>query len=149
MVDRTSIIDRIDDQMGLSRIIDTLQMMPDRIRAHQELTAPVKEHHDAVKQELDSYEAVLMAVISTEVSPINGKPVYSNAETRKAELVRRAKDDPTHRELLADLMGAKSNLDAMEFEDRKLYNEFSALRSVADLMAKKLALMASIYALPA
>lgn len=115
---------------------------PGLIRAKKvELDAARKIMKDA-QTAVQELEAEMMAAIATEVNPNTGKPAFSNAETRAAELVRRKSADPRYLEASRELQRAEETMNAIQFDLERLYDEFRAYRYVVDLTARELALLA-------
>lgn len=115
---------------------------PGLIRAKKaELEAARKIMKDA-QTAVQEIEAEIVAAIAAEINPNTGKPAYSNAESRAAELVRRKANDPRYLEASRELQRAEETVNAVQFDLERLYDEFKAYRYVVDLTARELALLA-------
>lgn len=88
-------------------------------------------------------EANLVVAISSEVNPNTGKPMYSNAEARNAELTNRRKTDPAYQASLRAAREAEWAANEAQSELEQLLDQFKAYRYVADLAARELALLAA------
>lgn len=115
---------------------------PGLIRAKKvELEAARKVLKDA-QTAVQELEAEMVTMIAAEVNPNTGKPAFSNAEARAAELVRRKANDPRYLEASQELQRAEETMNAVQFDLERLYDEFRAYRYVVDLTARELALLA-------
>lgn len=88
-------------------------------------------------------EALLKSIIAAEMNPDTGKPVYSNAEARAAELVNRKKTSAAYQDAEKAYGDAEAQVNSLQFDLERLQDEFRAYRYVVDLTARELALMAS------
>ncbi|GEA17780.1 hypothetical protein [Moorella sp. E306M] len=116
---------------------------PALIRAQKDKVAQARrELADAEKVRVEA-EALLIAAIAAEVNPNNGKPAYSNAEARAAELTRRKKLDPDYQVADMAVRDAEAKLNAAQFDLEQLQDQFKAYRYIVDLTARELALLAA------
>lgn len=116
---------------------------PAMLQAQKEKVAQARrELVDAEKARAEA-EALLIAAIAAEVNPNNGKPAYSNAEARAAELTRRKKMDPDYQVADQAARAAEAELNAAQFDLERLQDQFKAYRYIVDLTARELALLAA------
>lgn len=88
-------------------------------------------------------EALLKTAIAAEVNPSTGKPAFSNAEARAAELVNRKKTSAAYQEAEKAVQEAEAQVNSLQFDLERLQDEFKSYRYVVDLTARELALIAS------
>jgi hypothetical protein len=107
----------------------------DLFRARQQLTEAQNARIEA--------EALLVSMIAAEKNPNTGKPAYSNAEARAAELVNRKKTSIEYQEADRLVQEIEALVNTLQFDLERLQDEFRAYRYVVDLTARELALLAS------
>jgi len=121
-----------------------LLQFPALIREQKTRTATTRQAFKEAEQVKAEAEAELTLAVAAEINPNTGKPAFSNAEARAAELARRKKDDPAYLEACRRAREAEMAANEAQFDDlEKLWDEFKAYRYVADLTARELALMAA------
>jgi|LSQX01.3.fsa_nt_gb hypothetical protein len=88
-------------------------------------------------------ESLLKVMISAETNPDTGKPAFTNAEARAAELINRKKMSTEYQQAEKVCSSAEASVNSLQFDLEQLQDEFRAYRYVVDLTARELALMAS------
>lgn len=122
---------------------DSLFSFPTRIhQKKQELYEARKALADAQTARLE-VEAMLQVMIAAEINPHTGKPAYSNAQARTAELTNRKKSSAEYQNTDQVVRDAESVVSTLQFDLERIQDEFRSYRYVIDLTARELALMAS------
>lgn len=88
-------------------------------------------------------EALLKTIIAAETNPDTGKPAFTNAEARAAELVNRKKASAEYQATERVCSDAEATVNSLQFDLERLQDEFRSYRYVVDLTARELAVMAS------
>ena len=88
-------------------------------------------------------EALLKTMITAEMNPDTGKPAFTNAEARAAELINRKKTNADYQAAERVYSDAEASVNSLQFDLERLQDEFRAYRYVVDLTARELALIAS------
>lgn len=134
-----AILDGYETKVLKARLLE----FPALIRAQKDRVAATRQNLKEAEQAKAEAEANLMVAIATEVSPSTGKPTYSNAETRAAELLNRKKTDLACQTAAAAAREAEYAANEAQFDMEQLQDQFKAYRYVVDLVARELALMAT------
>jgi len=111
------------------------QKKEDLLRVRQQLTEAQNARTEA--------EALLVSMIAAEINPNTGKPAYSNAEARAAELVNRKKQNTEYQQAEKVCRDLEARVNSLQFDLERLQDEFRAYRYVVDLTTRELALLAS------
>lgn len=136
---------QIEEALGVEEIAKKLLCYPEQIRRQQEKVQAAKEAVERAKEELQLVESMLFSQINTEKDPRSGKAMYSNQQAREAELARRKAADPEYQAAGRALHEAEAALAAAQFDQDRLYNEFSAYKIVANMTSNRLGLMAAMW----
>jgi len=108
------------------------------LQARQQLTEAQNARTEA--------EALLKTMIAAETNNTGkntGKPAFSNAEARAAELVNRKKTSVEYQEADQAVRDIESRVNSLQFDLERLQDEYKSYRYVVDLTARELALLAS------
>jgi len=89
----------------------------------------LKEAQTAVTE----IEAEMITLIAAEVNPDTRKAAFSNAEARGAELIRRKAESKDYAAAYGAVRRAEEDVNALQFDLERLYDEFRAYRYVVDL----------------
>lgn len=131
---------KIESELNVQQIMEKLFELPKKIR---EAEAAVMESRDQLKRAKTALElenAHLLLEIQTAVNPATGKPLYSNAESRNAELIRRQATDEAYKAAADAVQKAESDLKAAELEVQMLRDEFQSYKALAEITAQRLKL---------
>lgn len=120
-----------------------LREYPALIRRQKSIVSEKRQALEDAKTVRQTMEAEMVAVIATEMNGNTGKPKFSNAEARAAELISRKRQNPACQEAEKVCREAEWALNEAQFELEKLIDEFKAYRYVVDLTARELALLAT------
>ena len=138
--------------MTTAEILEMNRPMKQRLLDFPGLIREQKERLETARRALkeaqataNELEAEMIALIAAEVNPNTGKALYSNAEARAAELIRRKANNLTYRSAALAVKSAEEEVNAAQFDLERLYDEFRAYRYVVDLTARELALLAVDY----
>jgi len=115
---------------------------PGEIRAKKAELETARRILKEAQVQLQELEAEMVAAIAAEVNPNTGKALYSNAEARAAELIRRKAESKDYAAAYGAVRRAEEDVNALQFDLERLYDEFRAYRYVVDLTARELALLA-------
>jgi len=116
---------------------------PGEIRAKKAELETARRILKEAQTALQELEAEMMAAIAAEVNPKTGKAAFSNAEARGAELIRRKAESKDYAAAYGAVRRAEEDVNALQFDLERLYDEFRAYRYVVDLTARELALLAA------
>ena len=133
----------INDQLGVDSIRQKLDELPMQIKGHQNAVFAARQAVAFTEQQVLAAKAELQAAIAVEINPSTGKPLFSNAETREAELIRRQMASPGYQAAAIQLIEAQEVYSQAQFEVEQLQNEFAAARSLANMVAGQLQLLGS------
>lgn len=131
------------DEMNVNSVIDKIYTFPAEIRRQEGLLADTRRRLEEAKSSLELARQVIVAAVISETNG-DGKPRYSNDKAREAEITRRLAVDPEYRAVLQAVREAEDAVNSEQFELNRLYNEFSAYRAVAKVLAGKLHLVAGL-----
>lgn len=115
---------------------------PGEIRAKKAELETARRILKEAQTALQELEAEMVAAIAAEVNPKTGKALYSNAEARGAELIKRKAESKGYAAAYGAVRRAEEDVNALQFDLERLYDEFRAYRYVVDLTARELALLA-------
>jgi hypothetical protein len=122
---------------------DKLLEFPGKIRRIKDELYQARRQFADAQNTRNEEEALLKSMIAAEMNTDTGKPTFSNAEARAAELVNRKKMSATYQDAEKLAQDAESKVNSLQFDLERLQDEFRAYRYVVDLTARELALMAS------
>ena len=120
---------------------ENLFAIPGLIATQKKVVANLRDVVADAALARDQEEAILMSLIAGEINPQNGKPLYSNKEARDAELITRKKSTPAYLAAESAYKEAEKNLNNAIIELEQLQDEFKALRIIARITCKELALL--------
>lgn len=119
-----------------------LREYPALLRRQKNIVAEKRQALEDAKAARQALEAEMVAEIAAKTNG-NGKPKFSNAEARAAELINRKRQNPAYQEAEKACREAEWALNEAQFDLEKLIDEFKAYRYVVDLTARELALLAA------
>lgn len=122
---------------------DKLLEFPEMIYRKKEELAQARKQLSEAQNSRTEAEAILKTMIAAEVNPDTGKPTYSNAEARAAELVNRKKTSVEYQNADKLTQDAEAAVNTLVFDLERLQDEFKSYRYIVDLTARELALLAS------
>ena len=135
--------------MTTAEILEMNRPMKQRLLDFPGLIREQKEKLEAARRALkeaqatmNEIEAEMIALIAAEKDPNSGKAAFSNAEARGAELIRRKAESKDYAAAYGAVRRAEEDVNALQFDLERLYDEFRAYRYVVDLTARELALLA-------
>lgn len=131
------------NEIGVDQVIDKIYTFPTEIRRQQDLLLSAKKILEDAKSNLKLAEQVIVAMVVSETDG-NGKPRYSNEKAREAEIAQRLANEPDCQRALQTFRDAESKVSSDQFELDRLYNEFSAYKIAAQVLASKLNLVAGL-----
>lgn len=122
---------------------DKLLEFPGLIRRKKDELSQARRQLSEAQNARTEAEALLVSIIATEINPNTGKPAYSNAEARAAELINRKKQSAEYQQAEKICRDIEAQVNSLQFDLERLQDEFKSYRYVVDLTARELALMAS------
>lgn len=132
---------QIEETFGVPYLLQKLEEYPEAIRHQQEAIKAADQIVAEAREEVEYQEAILRAEIASAVNPSNGKPAYSNEESRKAEFICRKKISEPYQRAASMLKTAEDALQTARFDYDKLVNEFSSARAMSKVTAGRLGLV--------
>ena len=115
---------------------------PGEIRAKKAELETARRALKEAQTAVTEIEAEMITLIAAEVNPDTRKAAFSNAEARGAELIRRKAESKDYAAAYGAVRRAEEDVNALQFDLERLYDEFRAYRYVVDLTARELALLA-------
>lgn len=122
---------------------DRLSSLPVAIRKQKDELADAKRSLAEAQNAKTEVEAMLTALIAAEVNPETGKPRFTNAQMRSAELVHRQKESTEYQAAKKECDRAEAFASSMQFNLEQLWDEFRACRYTVALITQELALWCS------
>jgi len=122
---------------------DKLLEFPSQIHRKKDDLAEARRQLTEAQSARNEEEAFLKVTISAETNPDTGKPAFTNAEARAAELINRKKISAEYQNAEKVCGDAEAAVNSLQFDLERLQDEFRAYRYVVDLTARELALLAS------
>ncbi|MGD9663417.1 MAG: hypothetical protein AB7U63_19390, partial [Porticoccaceae bacterium] len=122
---------------------DKLLEFPGLIRRKKDELSQARRQLSEAQNARAEIEALLVSMIAAEVNPNTGKPAFSNAEARAAELINRKKQSAEYQQAEKVYRDSEVQVNSLQFDLERLQDEFRAYRYVVDLTARELALIAS------
>lgn len=138
----STIVEAILADLETKTLKAKLREYPALLRRQKSIVAEKRQTLEDSKAARQALEAEMVAEIAAETNG-NGKPKFSNAEARAAELVNRKKQNPAYQEAEKACREAEWAANEAQFDLEKLIDEFKAYRYVVDLTARELALLAA------
>jgi hypothetical protein len=135
-------ITKIEQELGTDRITSKLLSLPQQIRSAELDVAIRRTNLKDAQAALDLESGRLLLEIQAEQNPATGKPAYSNAETRAAELAKRQTTDAAYQAAASAVREAENQLKDAELSAQVLRDELLAHRAIAELTAARLRLYA-------
>lgn len=114
---------------------------PALIRAVKDATYTARAMLREAEIEAAALEAAITVDVAAETGD-NGKPRYSNAEARAAEVARRKAEDPEYQGMRNDIRQFEWGLHEAQSNLEKLQDEFKAYRYIVRLTTAEIALLA-------
>jgi hypothetical protein len=133
-------VKKIEEELGIDRILMKLRDLPLDIHS-AELNAHSRRNQlkDA-QATLDLESGRLLLEIQAEQNPATGKPLYTNAEMRSAELAKRQATDTAYQAAADAVRDAENKLTDAELDAQQLKDELTTYRALAELTAARLRL---------
>lgn len=131
-------------QLNIDQVKDKLHQYPGLILDQKRKVRTCREVFGEAEANRSMREAELLSEIASEPNPATGKPMFSNAESRQAELKKRQDKDPDYQDYLREKRQAEMALNQAEDELEKLQNEYKSWLFVSDLVSNEVALYAGI-----
>lgn len=128
-------------QYNTAQLRERLQQLPTELATAKGELRTAREAAQAAQQRRAEIEAELAMQIATAIGD-NGKPAYSNAETRAAALITARRDSGDYRAWDISVRLRESDVAVAQDEVARLQDEFQALRYVARLVTAELAVLA-------
>lgn len=126
---------------NLNKIKERLFSLPADIRNQKLRITDVSQVAAERRLALLQEEAIISAVIATDIDPKTGKAIFSNQAARDAELTIRKKSSPIIAEMTQQHREAEAELAEQSHELEKLQDEFRAARILARIACTELALL--------
>lgn len=130
-------------EMGIDNCIIKLRSLPVQIKQQETALADARRGLDEARGSLDLAKQIVIAMVAEE-RDINGKVMYSNAEARNAEVIRRLAVDDDFLAAKEAFKAAEDGVNQAQFELSRLQNDFGATKIVAQLLAARLNLLAGL-----
>lgn len=132
---------QLEQDTGAGDMSKRILEFPTKIREQQKIVRVAKEVYDDAKGNLSQAEAAIVSDIAGTLDD-KGKPKFSNAESRKAEFEKRGRTDPDYQAALQAFDIAEEKYSSAQFDLQLLQDEFAAHRTVGDILAGRLKMMA-------
>lgn len=129
-------------QENTQNIKSRLLSFPSLIRAQKSQVEAARVNFKDAQAAVAELEAEMASEISSATNPGTGKPAYSNAEARSAELIKRKAENPEYKAAFGAMRKAEEALSIAQYDLEKLADEFKSYRYVCDLTARELAVVA-------
>ena len=140
LLQRLTATQNLLEQFGSAKAKTSLIDLPDQIRAKRGAVAEARINLQDASNYVKEAEAILTAIIAGEVGE-NGKPKYSNAEARAAELLIRKRKDSTCRDAEDTYRLAEQTANNAQFDLDLLCDKFRAYRTVGKIIAAELSVL--------
>lgn len=135
-------VNKIEQEIGIANILNKLYGLPQQIRDAALFAHVLRTQLKDAQATLDLESGRLLLDIQMERDPTTGKPAYSNAEARSAELARRQATDAACQAAADAVRNAEHGLTDAELDAEMLRNELVTYRALAELAATRLKLYA-------
>ena len=135
-------VNKIEQELGVERILSKLYGLPKLIR---ECEADAHTRRTLLKDaqaNLDLKSGRLLLEIQAERDPATGKPLYTNAEMRSAELAKRQATDAAYQKAADAVRDAENKLSDAELDVQTSRDELTTYRAIAELTVARLRLYA-------
>lgn len=133
-------ITKIEQELGTDRITSKLLSLPQQIRSAELDVATRRTNLKDAQANLDLESGRLLLEIQAERDPATGKPAFSNAEMRSAELAKRQATDTAYQAAADAVRDAENKLTDAELDAQQLKDELTTYRALAELTAARLRL---------
>jgi hypothetical protein len=130
------------EQLSIAQLKSKVNQYPALVFEQKKIVRVFREAYKDAEQERATQEAMIVADISSAVNPATGKTMFSNAESRQAELLKQKR---VSRDYLDAKYAAKQvEMDLNQAQDKldMLFDEYKSALFVADLVAAEVKLWA-------
>jgi hypothetical protein len=141
-IDREMLLDEIEEGFNIPELIRRTQESPSIIHERQLRLADARKALSDAEVELADSEATLTAIIATQINPSTGRPLFSNAEQRKAELIKRGSSDTEYLGAQQAVDAAKMSVNTAQFDLDRALNEFKINLVILDLCTSRISYLA-------
>lgn len=131
-------------QLNIEQVKEKLHQYPGLILDQKRKVRTCREAFSEAEANQSMRVAELLSEIASESNPATGKPMFSNAESRQAELKKRQNNDADYQDYLREKRQAEMALNQAEDELEKLQNEYKSWLFVSDLVSNEVALYAGV-----
>jgi hypothetical protein len=130
------------EQLNTAQLKTKVNGYPALIFEQKNVVRIFREAHKDCEQERATQEAMIMADISSAVNPATGKPAFSNAESRQAELLKQKRISQDY--LDAEYTAKQAEMDLNQAQDKldMLFDEYRSACFVSDLVTAEVKLWA-------
>jgi hypothetical protein len=135
-------VNKIEQELNIERILSKLYGLPQQIRDAEFYAHTLRTLLKDAQASLGFESGRLLLEIQAERDPATGKPTFSNAEARSAELARRQATDEAYQAAANAARDAENKLTDAELDAEMLRNELTTHRAIAELTAARLRLYA-------
>ena len=133
-------VNKIEQELGIERILSKLYSLPRQIREAESDAHIRRTLLKDAQANLDLESGRLLLEIQAERDPATGKPAFSNAEMRSAELAKRQATDAAYQAAADAVRDAENKLTDAELDAQQLKDELTTYRALAELTAARLRL---------
>lgn len=141
MEETKNMLDVILENYEVSQIKENLLALPQQIKEIYNRLNTVNMEIDEITEEMKTLESEIFMEIAEEMQ--NGKPKYSNQETRNAEFRKRCSCHPVYKAKQAQLRAKQGERDYLQGELSYLRDKFAAYRKVCNLVVAQLSFYGS------
>jgi hypothetical protein len=129
-------------QLNTGQLKDKVAGYPALIIAQKQAVRNARTGYNDCEQERAAQEAMLIADISGTVNPATGKPMFSNAEARQAELLKQKRVVRDY--LDAEFAAKRAEMELNQAQDKldMLFDEYKSACFVAGLVTAEVNLWA-------
>jgi hypothetical protein len=130
------------EQLNTEQLKTKVTGYPMLIFEQKKVARAARETCKDAEQERAAQEAILIADISAEPNPTTGKPMFSNAEARQAELLKRKRFTQDY--LDAEFAAKRVEMELNQAQDKldMLFDEYKSACFVAELVTAEVNLWA-------
>jgi multidrug efflux pump subunit AcrA (membrane-fusion protein) len=139
MLNPTKILTQLDTE----RLKSQLESYPDKILNQKSVVRSCRDAYRDAEQDRSVVVAEIMAEIGDAKDPKTGKSMFSNTESRQAELAKRQRTNSDYQAAAKAARETEQQLNRAEDELEALQNKFKSLCFVAELVAQEVALWAN------
>lgn len=131
--------EKLYKDLKLNDLKRDLKTLPDEIADKQHRARDQKNQIADFEAQMKSIETEISFKVNMEKND-KDKPMFSNAELRKAELSRRLDEDQTYLNLKAEKVKSENSLFNMDIGIEKLRNQFRTAMALKDLAVTELSI---------